>query len=402
MDRYPTEYQYDTGCPTTVADAPVTRNIAGAMRRLLSVSMIIMTFLGHVGRAASPVPLSMDRMIPIPHPMTTLVRAEDVQQELGLSTVQVNEVKRAVENVELPLWRLRDVPVQERNNAAGLLVQQLQQNLERIISRQQLERLNQLARQAEGISVILEPEMVLKLGLSAEQIEHIRMALNISYNKLVALQRDAEDFSESRKAASIRIVHDETEKSIIAVLNGFQQRALRKLMGEPFDLSNVRIVACKAPEFDVDTWINPPESDKPERAGKVTVIHFYAFGCDNCIRTLPYYNEWREHFPPGAFQVIGIHRPETEQEREIDRVKAKAVEAGMKYPIAIDNDSLMWDAWANRIWPSIYLIDKKGYVRYWWYGELNWQGAESEKYLRGKIQELIQEKSVVESTDSAG
>ena len=63
----------------------------------------------------------------------------------------------------------------------------------------------------------------------------------------------------------------------------------------------------------------------------------------------------------------------------------------MEYPIAIDNDSLMWDAWAIHIWPSIYLIDKSGYVRYWWYGELNWQGAETEKYLRDKIQELIEE-----------
>lgn len=56
----------------------------------------------------------------------------------------------------------------------------------------------------------------------------------------------------------------------------------------------------------------------------------------------------------------------------------------------------------NLIWPCLYLIDKNGYVRYWWYGELNWQGAESEKYLRAKIQELIQEEFVIESTDSAG
>jgi hypothetical protein len=63
----------------------------------------------------------------------------------------------------------------------------------------------------------------------------------------------------------------------------------------------------------------------------------------------------------------------------------------MEYPIAIDNDSLAWNSWANNIWPSIYLIDKNGFVRYWWYGELNYQGAESEKLLRKRIQELINE-----------
>ncbi|MBN2317184.1 MAG: redoxin domain-containing protein [Sedimentisphaerales bacterium] len=335
----------------------------------------------------------MDRIVPIPHPITTLLRAKDVRQELRISAALFNELERSIEEVELPLWRLRDLPIQERNDAAGLLIQPLRKNLERLLSRQQIERLNQLIRQAEGIPVILESEMLLKLGLSKEQIGHIHMALNNSYNKLLTVQRNTESLSESQRAGSIRTVHDETEKSIIAVLNGYQQRALRKLMGEPFDLSNVRIVACKAPEFDVDTWIHPPGSNRPELAGKVTVIHFYTFGCENCIRTLPYYTEWRAHFPTSVFQVIGIHRPETEQEREIDKVKENAVEAGMEYPIAIDTDGLMWDAWANRVWPSIYLLDKNGYVRYWWYGELNWQGAESEKYLRDKIQELIDEKA---------
>jgi hypothetical protein len=96
-------------------------------------------------------------------------------------------------------------------------------------------------------------------------------------------------------------------------------------------------------------------------------------------------------FPPSVFQIVEIHRPETEQERDIDTVKEKATQAGIEYPAAIDNESLMWNAWANRIWPSIYLLDKNGYVRYWWYGELNWQGAESEKYLRSRILELIEE-----------
>ncbi|MHC4327782.1 MAG: thioredoxin domain-containing protein [Planctomycetota bacterium] len=73
------------------------------------------------------------------------------------------------------------------------------------------------------------------------------------------------------------------------------------------------------------------------------------------------------------------------------RTRDRAAKAGMEYPIAIDNDSKAWQAWANHIWPSTYLIDKDGYIRYWWYGELNWQGAESEKLLRSRIRELIQE-----------
>jgi hypothetical protein len=65
----------------------------------------------------------------------------------------------------------------------------------------------------------------------------------------------------------------------------------------------------------------------------------------------------------------------------------------MEYPIAVDNQSLNWDAWANRMWPSMYLVDKNGFVRYWWYGELNYQGATSEKWMRQKIHKLLKENS---------
>jgi thiol-disulfide isomerase/thioredoxin len=330
-------------------------------------------------------------IVPIPHPLTSLLRDGQVRRELGMTQAQINNVERAIEAVELPLWRLRDLPHQKRNDQAGLLIRQLKNELSKILTPQQTERLYQLTLQAIGTASVLEPQVALKLNLSDEQISKIRIFLNASYDEMAALQKNTAIYSESSRLVYLRKLRDETEKKVFSVLSNFQQVALRRLMGRPFDLSHVRIIACKAPEFEVDTWIIKPKVTLSELTGKVTVVHFYAFGCGNCIRTLPYYNKWRNHFPSSTFQIVGIHRPETQQERNIEMVKKKAAEAGIKYPVAIDNESLMWNAWANRIWPGIYLIDKNGYVRYWWYGELNWQGAESEKYLRSKIQELIDE-----------
>ena len=68
------------------------------------------------------------------------------------------------------------------------------------------------------------------------------------------------------------------------------------------------------------------------------------------------------------------------------------MESGLEFPIVVDSDKKNWDAWSNTIWPAVYLVDKRGFVRYWWYGELNWDGAEGEKYMRRKIAELIAEK----------
>lgn len=353
--------------------------------------VIILLLICEVGFCESQAPFALNWIVPIPHPLTSLLRDEQVRCEIGLKPVQINDVERAIDAMELPLWRLRDVPHQKRNDQAGLLISQLKNELLKILTPQQMERLNQLTWQAIGIASVLEPQVALKLNLSDEQISKISIFLNESYDEIAALQRNTAIYSESSRVAYIRKLRDETEKKVFSVLNNSQRITLRKLMGRPFDLSRVRTIACKAPEFEVDTWINKPKVTLSELTGKVTVVHFYAFGCGNCIRTLPYYNKWRNHFPSSVFQIVGIHRPETQQERDIDVVKKKAAEAGIDYPVAIDNESLMWNAWANHIWPSIYLIDKNGYVRYWWYGELNWQGAESEKYLRSKIQELIDE-----------
>lgn len=90
--------------------------------------------------------------------------------------------------------------------------------------------------------------------------------------------------------------------------------------------------------------------------------------------------------------IIGVHTPESEGEKNLESVKKKARESGLEYPIAIDNQAQIWKTWTNNMWPSTYLIDKQGYVRYWWYGELNWEGAQGEKYLREKIEELLAEK----------
>jgi hypothetical protein len=64
----------------------------------------------------------------------------------------------------------------------------------------------------------------------------------------------------------------------------------------------------------------------------------------------------------------------------------------MNYPIAVDGAAKIWNAWGNQFWPSIYLIDKTGYVRYRWDGELNWQKTKGEETMRKRIEELIAEK----------
>jgi peroxiredoxin len=300
-----------------------------------------------------------------------LLRAESVRRELGLSVEQTTAVARIVEGAELPLWRLRDLPAQERDESAGPVLQELRTRLRDALPGRQFDRLDQLALQARGIQAVFEPRVADVLKLTSGQQERIWAVLG----------------SPVRKTNPA-----EAEHNALAVLNLAQRHVLASLLGPPFDLARVPQIACKVPELEgVAEWINSPSVTLEQLQGKVVVVHYYAFGCINCIRNLPHYNGWFDRFGRDDVAIIGIHRPETEAERDIENVRRKVAEAGIKYPVAVDNESRNWDAWVNRVWPSVYLIDKRGFVRYWWYGELNWQDAKGEVWMRARIAELTAE-----------
>ena len=111
----------------------------------------------------------------------------------------------------------------------------------------------------------------------------------------------------------------------------------------------------------------------------------------NCQRNYPWYTGWQKDFATRDFEIIGIHTPEFPQEREVDRIREQVAKANFKFPVVIDNDSKNWNTWGNSMWPSVYLIDKHGNIRYWWYGELNWQGARGDQIMRRRIEELLAE-----------
>jgi hypothetical protein len=89
--------------------------------------------------------------------------------------------------------------------------------------------------------------------------------------------------------------------------------------------------------------------------------------------------------------VIGIHTPETESEKNTKTLRWKLKDAGLTFPVAVDNKATMWKRYCNSYWPSIYLIDKDGIARWGWAGELGLNGAMGETLLREKIDDLLKD-----------
>lgn len=148
----------------------------------------------------------------------------------------------------------------------------------------------------------------------------------------------------------------------------------------------------QAPSIVGETWWN---STKPVKlgGGKVTILHFWTFGCINCQRNQPIYKRWVSQYKDSDVQILGIHTPETEAEKKPENVEAYLKKNGIEYPSVFDLEGVNWKKWNNRFWPSVFLVDKKGRVRYLWEGELNYKGATGDKQIEARIRELLAEKS---------
>jgi thiol-disulfide isomerase/thioredoxin len=152
-------------------------------------------------------------------------------------------------------------------------------------------------------------------------------------------------------------------------------------------------VQTAAPEFARSTkWLQSKPLTLASLRGRVVVVHFWTFGCINCIHNYPAYKAWQEKYAGKDVTIVGIHTPEFKHEADVDEILARAKKAGLKFPIAVDNDSQNWKSWKNRYWPTVYLIDRKGRVRYRWEGELGSATTKGERLMRQKIDELLAEK----------
>lgn len=153
----------------------------------------------------------------------------------------------------------------------------------------------------------------------------------------------------------------------------------------------VMMDVAKAPELiGIAAWINSGPLTMESLRGKVVLVDFWTYSCINCIRTQPYLNAWYDKYEKDGLVIIGVHAPEFAFEKIENNVREASQKAGIKYPIALDNDFQTWNAYANRYWPAKYLIDQNGNIVYkhFWEGKY----AETEQ----KIQELLGAKKELE------
>jgi peroxiredoxin len=321
-------------------------------------------------------------------PTILLIRDDAVRQELDCTPEQRKAIDKLLRKHNRMLLAIRDVSPSGADKSAQPELVEIRAELKKLFTNEQRLRLQGLTLQAQGYDALLRKDIGEAIKLTDEQQAKLTDIATRFRNRLHDLQQRGQDAVE----AELPALNAERHKEVVELLSPDQQNAYGRLLGEPFDFNKVVKSPAWAPEFvGIEEWVNSEPLTLDTLRGKVVVVHFFAFGCSNCINNYPWYREWHEAFQGKDVALIGIHTPETEFETDVAQLRASMEKHELKFPVAVDKEKKMWQAWYNNMWPSVYIIDKQGRVRFWWYGELNWENAGNQNVARRQIEQLLAE-----------
>ncbi len=330
----------------------------------------------------------------VPQYLLGLVHAPEVHSELKLSDQQVADLESLLRNLDAKWFPARILPTEQERAVTRELESQVWEWFRKSATEEQRQRLQQLEYYAQGNRIVLRSDVARQVGIQSSQQQKLAVLARAADESKMALANT--QFGDPQ----IKSLQEKAEKAIkgereglMKIIRPEQRQKLQSLLGEPFDPTRLKRIYAMAPEFaEVEHWMNSSPLTMRELRGKVVLVHFYAFQCHNCHANFGIYRRWHKELTDKGVVVIGIQTPETNRERDAEAVKAAASEKDLKFPIMIDLKSENWKAWGNTMWPCVYVVDKQGYIRLWWPGELNWKGATGDKTVEDAVNKLLAEK----------
>ena len=166
-------------------------------------------------------------------------------------------------------------------------------------------------------------------------------------------------------------------------VTGFSQRLLTPFFGSSTAYKSSE--SATAPELATGNWINSEPLKLNDLHGRVVLIEFWTFGCINCRNTLPFIKAWHDRYRDQGLIVIGVHSPEFDEERDVEKVRSEVASLGIRYPVVTDNGYQTWNAYNVEAWPTAFLLDKQGRIRWQHVGEGSYDETER------MIQQLLAE-----------
>jgi thiol-disulfide isomerase/thioredoxin len=144
------------------------------------------------------------------------------------------------------------------------------------------------------------------------------------------------------------------------------------------------------PGFEGATgWLNSEPLTTGDLRGKVVLVDFWTYTCINWLRTLGYVRAWADRYAEHGLVVVGVHTPEFPFEQDEANVRRAVADMDVRYPVALDPNYGVWNAFANHYWPAVYIADAEGRIRHHHFGEGAYE--EIERVVQGLLREAGRE-----------
>ncbi|HEX8399999.1 MAG TPA: thioredoxin family protein [Pyrinomonadaceae bacterium] len=123
-------------------------------------------------------------------------------------------------------------------------------------------------------------------------------------------------------------------------------------------------------------WLNSPPLTAENLRGKVVLINFCTYTCINWLRQLPFVRAWNRKYKDQGLLIIGVHTPEFVFEKDLGNIRPSLQGLKIEYPVAVDSDYAIWQAFGNQYWPALYFVDGRGRIRHHHFGEGEYEKSE--------------------------
>lgn len=106
--------------------------------------------------------------------------------------------------------------------------------------------------------------------------------------------------------------------------------------------------------------------------GRVVLVNFWASWCPPCIVEMPGMQRLAKRLTARPFAVLAVNVGETK-----NQMRRALKLTGFEQTVLLDSGSETFSAWGASVFPTSYLIDKAGHIRYEVVGPFDWEGAEA-------------------------
>ncbi len=363
-------------------------------RRMLSLWVLSCSMLSRFALGGVPTveyaPLAPE-LVAVPQNLLNLIHTAEVQKELNISTEALASFEKSLREIDARWWPSRILPATQQRKIVAELEATMMDELTRLLGAKATVRLRQIELQSQSSRMLVRPEVAKFLNIDAKQSKKIEELF--AENDRLAGELSSKNAKEDPEKTKAVIAAKQAEpKKARELLTPAQTERLRIVYGKPFPTTELQRIYPLAPELiDSGYWAGNDRPTLESLRGQVVIVHVYAFQCHNCVANFGHYKRWDETLKKKGVQVVGIQTPETSAEKDPEKVRNAATKEGFRFPVLIDVDHKNWSAWGNTMWPTVYVIDKKGYIRFWWQGELNWQGATVDQKIEQVIDQLLEE-----------